>query len=488
MKFFHSIRWRLQLWHGLLLVAVLAGFGFTAWQLQRANQLSRVDYELEQRMGIIAGMLRPRNSPPPDRPQQPQDNRPPVDNHPPLADKAPPSAPPKLRLSAREASLFDGSAGQEFYYVIWLRDGQQGILSASAPSDVPRPERQPPGPRSFRSRGTLRECFHYSPAKECMLVGRDIHGELADIRQFAWLLACVGGTVLILGLAGGWWVSTHALRPIADISATAAKISAGDLSQRIRTSDTNSELGQLAHDLNNTFARLQASFTRQAQFTADASHELRTPVSVVLTQTQAALARERPSTEYRESLTACQRAAQRMRELIENLLTLARLDSAESPRPLESCELDRIAGEGVEILRPLANERGINLDVELMPTECLANAAQLKQVVNNLVNNAIYYNRPGGSVRVTVFSEADTAILSVCDTGQGIPQEDIPHIFERFYRVDKVRSGAQGHSGLGLAITKAIVEGNGGAIEVSSELGIGSTFIVRLPMAPRFRG
>ena len=204
-------------------------------------------------------------------------------------------------------------------------------------------------------------------------------------------------------------------------------------------------------------------------------------MTVVLTQTQSALARERPVDEYRESLAACQRAAQRMRGLIECLLTLARLDSAEAPAALEACDLDRIADEAVELLRPLAQEQGIALEVELAPALCLANAGQLAQVISNLVSNAIHYNRPGGSVRVTVGSEADTAMLSVRDTGEGIAPDDLPHIFERFYRVDKARTGAQGHSGLGLAITKAIVEAHGGTIEVTSEPGQGSVFKVRLP-------
>ncbi|MEI6494076.1 MAG: histidine kinase dimerization/phospho-acceptor domain-containing protein, partial [Verrucomicrobiota bacterium] len=301
MKFFHSIRWRLQLWHGLLLVLVLAGFGFTAWQLQRANQMGRADHELEQRMGLVEASLRPRIGPEPGSPPPPD----------------------KPRWSSREQSLFDGMPGQAFYYVVWQRDGERPDVSASAPSGIPQPERIP-GPPVFRSRGNFRECFHDTPSGECVLVGRDIGDELAGIRRTAWLLAVSGGAVFLLGLAGGWWIAARALRPIEEISATAAKISAGDLGQRIRTTDSESELGQLARDLNNTFARLEAVFARQAQFTADASHELRTPVAVVLTQTQAALARERPAAEYRESLEACRRAAQRMRGLIESLLMLAR--------------------------------------------------------------------------------------------------------------------------------------------------------------------
>jgi heavy metal sensor kinase len=474
MKFFHSIRWRLQLWHGLLLTLVLAGFGFTAWRLQRATQLQRVDQELEQRVSVIAGVMRLGGGPP-GRP--PHDRPPPPDR--PLFGNLPPP-PLEARLSPRDLSLFEGAPSNAFYYVVWQRDDREGSRSASAPPDVPRPKRVAQ-PRDSRLRGTIRERFHFTPPGECILVGRDIRDELAGIRRFAWLPAGAGVVVLALGLAGGWWISTRALRPIGDISVAAAKISTGDLAQRIHTPDTDSELGELARVLNDTFARLQASFARQAQFTADASHELRTPVTVLLTQTQTALARERSAAEYRESLAAGQRAAQRMRRLTESLLTLARLDSGETAATREPCDLDRVALEATELLRLLAQQQGVTLEVESGPTHCAGNAEQLGQVVTNPVSNAIAYNRPGGSVRVKVAAEASAAVLAVCDTGQGIAPEDLSHIFERFYRADKARSSAVGRIGLGLAITKAVVEAHGGAIEVATELGKGSTFTVRLP-------
>lgn len=509
MKFFHSIRWRLQLWHALLLLFVLAGFGFTAWRLQQTNELRHLDQELTHRVSVLASVMRLQNAAPgrPPGPYGPPPGRPPFNSvePPPTGRPGPnesfprpdrlereggefvPSAPAELRLSGGEAGLFESETNSPFYYVVWLRDGRELSRFASAPTAVSRPE--PAGaPFTSRFRGTLRECFHYTPRGECILVGRDIRSELADLRRFAGWLMGTGGVVLVLGLVGGWWISTRAIRPIKAISATAARISTGDLTQRIHTADAHSELGELARVLNDTFGRLQASFTRQAQFTADASHELRTPVSVVLTQTQTALARERPAAEYRESLAACQRAAQRMRRLTESLLTLARLDSGEAASSREPCDLERIARDAIELLRPLAQEQGIALEVEATPARCEGNAEQLGQVVTNLVSNAIAYNRPGGSVRVAVTSEADAAALCVNDTGPGIGPEDLPHIFERFYRADKARSNAAGRTGLGLAITQAIVEAHGGTIEVATEAGKGSTFTVRLISNPDDRG
>ena len=456
MRFFHSVRWLLQAWHGLLLVIALSGLGLTAWELQRANLHGRVDHELEQRMGLVESSMRSFAVPLPGS-----------------------RASDKLRLSPREQNLFDGLPGQAFYFVVWMREGRQGGASASAPSGVPRPERAP-GPPTFRSRGSLRECFHETPSGDCVLVGRDIRNELAGIDRSAWILIGAGGTVLALGLGGGWWIAARALRPITEISATAARISTGDLSQRIRVTGSESELGQLSIDLNNTFARLQAAFARQAQFTADASHELRTPVAVILTQTQSALARERPASECQESLAACQRAAQRMRVMIESLLMLARFDSSEAKEALAPCDLSRIAIEAVEQMAPLAKEKNITISAEVSPARCLGNPGQLSQAIGNIMSNALHYTLPGGSVCVRVWAEMDGAAISVSDTGQGIPKDDLPHIFERFYRAEKARSGGQEHSGLGLAITKAIVDAHGGTIDAASEPGQGSAFTIRL--------
>lgn len=448
MRFPRSISWRLQLWHGLMLALVLAGFGATAWRYERTRILRGVDQELERRVAPVADALR--RGPGQPRPE-------------------------------RDANLFGGEPGRSFYYVAWSADGREVGRSASAPPEVPRPERAD-GPRAWRSRGHLREYVHFGPpGGECVLVGREVGEELAGIHRFAWLLGAAGGTVFGLGLLGGWWISRRALRPIAEISATAARISTGDLAQRIPTAEDGSELDDLARVLNDTFARLQGSFARQARFTADASHELRTPVSVVLTQTQSALARERPASEYRDALLACQRAAQRMRRLADSLLTLARLDSGQAPPPRSACDLDQVARDALELLRPLAEQQGVGLAGDLSPARCPGDPEQLGQVVANLVGNAIRHTPAGGRVVVRTASEPGQVVLSVADTGEGIAASDLPHVFDRFYRADPSRSSADGRVGLGLAIVKAVADGYGGTVHVASEPGRGSTFTVRLP-------
>jgi heavy metal sensor kinase len=292
-------------------------------------------------------------------------------------------------------------------------------------------------------------------------------------------LAGFGGIILLFGFAGGWWFVSRALRPIENISAAAVKISAGDLSQRINVAEAESELGKLASVLNSTFARLDAAFAQQKQFASDAAHELRTPISVMLTQAQTALNRERTAPEYRETLEACQRAAQRMRKLISALLELARLDAGQEQMKRLRFDFSRTVADGVELVKPLAEERGVKIFTELSPLEITGDAERLAQVATNLLTNAIQYNKPEGEVRVTLASQGDLAVLTVSDTGPGIPAEDLPRVFERFYRGDKSRTG--GNAGLGLAISKALVEAHGGAIEVSSKENAGTTFTVRLP-------
>jgi heavy metal sensor kinase len=314
-----------------------------------------------------------------------------------------------------------------------------------------------------------------------VLVGRSIAEELAGLRRLAWELAGAGGVVLLLGLTGGWWVATRAIRPIEDISATAVKIAAGDLSQRISAADTDSELGRLAAVLNSTFARLDAAFAQQRQFTSDAAHELRTPITVMLAQTQTVLNRERGAAEYRATVETCQRAAQRMRKLTEALLELARLDAGQETLKRVPFDLSKTVSDCGELMAPLADARRLKIHCAVPALPCVGDPERMGQVITNLLGNAIEYSQESGEVRITGERQSGAVILSVSDSGPGIAAEDLPRIFERFYRADKARSGNGGHTGLGLAISKAIVEAHGGSLEAASRPGAGATFTVRLP-------
>jgi two-component system, OmpR family, sensor kinase len=405
-----------------------------------------------------------------------------------------------VQTAIQGGGALDASQTNTFYYVLWDPSGAVLARSPGAPKSVPPPDgigatappslrqpsatapsREPDLKAEARTRAQAQELFRFLPRGQCVLVGRGLGPDMAALHRLALWLTAAGFGVLALGLAGGWWVATRAIRPIEDISATAVKIAAGDLTQRINAAETESELGRLAAVLNSTFARLEASFAQQAHFTSNASHELRTPVSVILMQTQTALSRERGPAEYREALQACERAAKRMRSLTESLLELARLDAGQEPMKRDPFDLTRAARDCAQLLQPLAARRKLKVQVEPKTIECQGDAERISQVITNLLTNAIEFNRDEGEVRITAEANHSTTLLRVTDTGVGIAPDDLPHIFERFYRADKSRSRTQGRNGLGLAICKAIVEAHGGSIEVASELGAGTTFTVKLP-------
>ena len=486
-----SIKWRLQIWYGLILVVVLAGFGFTAYQLERGRLVGRIDDELHRRVGILANALHPPPPRGPDENGQPFDRPPPgqfPDDGPPGQDPRPPF---EFHLPPEAAGLFGTNDPNDFYFILEGRNGNELARSDNVPqSEVDFQHRfnarkqisnldNLPAPRASLYFQDNRGIFERLPSGETIYVGCSVLPESRELKMTKLKLAGFGGIILFFGFAGGWWFVSRALRPIENISAAAVKISAGDLSQRINMAEAESELGKLASVLNSTFARLDAAFAQQKQFASDAAHELRTPISVMLTQAQTALNRERTAPEYRETLEACQRAAQRMRKLIGALLELARLDAGQEQMKRLRFDFSRTVADGVELVKPLAEERGVKIFTELSPVEITGDAERLAQVATNLLTNAIQYNKPEGEVRVTLASQGGLAVLTVGDTGPGIPAEDLPHVFKRFYRGDKSRTG--GNAGLGLAISKAIVEAHGGAIEVSSKENAGTTFTVRLP-------
>ena len=490
MRIFKSIKWRLQIWYGLILVVVLAGFGFTAYLLEWGRQVRMIDVQFQWRRDFLVNALhRP--------PRGPDQNGMPFDGPPPgqPPEGGPPGQSPRppivFHLPPQAAGVFDANVPNNpnnFYFIIQLRDGREIARSTNVPNQVSEDERfsvwhdkQAPTPGSWEGmvNGNMRERVELLPSGEAILLGCSFAQELKEIHRTALKLVGVGGIILFFGLAGGWWLVGRAIKPIEDISATAVKISAGDLSQRINVAEAESELGQLASVLNSTFARLEAAFAQQQQFTSDAAHELRTPVSVMLTQTQTALNRERSTTEYRATIAACLRSTQRMRRLIESLLELARLDAGQERMKQLKFDLCGTALDCIESIRPLAEARGVKIHVGLPPLECVGDAERLAQVITNLLTNAIQYNKENGEVRVATQAQNGTVILTVSDTGQGIPAEHLPHVFERFYRADWSRSSGQ--TGLGLAISKAIVEAHGGTIEVSSKSNVGTTFTVRLP-------
>lgn len=517
--FIKSIRVRLLLWLAFLLAGVLTGFGVTAYQLHRINRFETIDEELESRVAILAREMRPRmvgpghfRGPPPmdwllegpsggppdkpsakplERPRERDFDVPP--NHPgerrPQRSFAPPRGFMESRLDSREINLspaalnlFDDVATNGFYFVIWSRSGSSLKQSTNAPPELAKSS---PGEADSkiqtRTREGYREAFQLNSIGECILAGRPIAADLAGLRLFAWWLAAAGSGVLALGLGGGWILTTRAIRPVEDIGAAARRIADGNLSERISVVDSDSELGRLAGVLNSTFARLESAFAQQKQFTADASHELRTPISVIIAEAQTTLARERSASEYRETVETCLDAAQQMRRLTHSLLELARFDAGQERLEYSRFDLNERLRACIQLVEPLAAQRGIAFETNLTAHEAHGDPDRLCQVFTNLLTNAVHYNREHGQVRVASHSEPRATVISIGDTGRGITPEDLPHLFKRFYRGDKARRSSSGQSGLGLAIAKAILDAHGGTLEVASTPGSGTTFTVRIP-------
>ena len=381
------------------------------------------------------------------------------------------------------------------YFLIWGRDGE--VLHASSPAlQGPKWEAmsaeklaqwsRPYGPAEFRwdpDDGMLREVIVPGPFDSKVLVGRSVARERKELRKQAWLFVFVGAGVMVIGLAGGWLLSTRAIRPISAITQTARAISATDLSRRIDLTETQSELGALAQTLNQTFERLDTAFQRQIQFTADASHELRTPLTVIHSHAELALAKPRTAEEYRHTLEACLRASRRMKSLVESLLVLARADARKLELNPASFDLKSAAEECLHMIGPMAQEARILVESDLSSVQIIADRTRISQVMTNLLSNAIRYNRPGGRAKLSVARQDSEAVITICDTGVGIGEEDQRHVFERFFRADKARSREVGGSGLGLAICRSIVEAHGGTIGFRSGVGKGTTFTVSLPLS-----
>lgn len=310
--------------------------------------------------------------------------------------------------------------------------------------------------------------------------------------RLLWLLAFGIPFTLLAASAGGWFLASRALNPIDRITRAAQKISADDLHQRLDLELPNDEVGRLAVTFDQMLARLEDSFERQKRFIADASHELRTPLTILKGDVEVALNRPRSIPEYQETLEMVNQTADRLTSLVEELFLLARADNHQYPLKFETFNLAELLCQQVAALLPRAISKNLTLSLdapEVLPL--VADPAKLNRLFLNLIDNAIKYSNPGDTVRVTAAVHKGQVRVDIADTGPGIPPQHLSHLFERFYRVDKARArqaAANGSdssgAGLGLAIADWLVKAHGGHIEVTSQLGQGTTFTVWLPLEP----
>jgi len=296
-------------------------------------------------------------------------------------------------------------------------------------------------------------------------------------------LLMVAPLLFLVAAAGGYWLSRRALSPVDELVRTARDISGANLSSRLQKLETGDELQRLSDTLNEMLARIEAAFQRITQFTADASHELRTPVSLIRTEAELALRRSRGEAEYKESLRHILLEAERTTALIEQLLSLARTDSGRETLHMQRVDLSAMLRGVVESWRQVADIRNIQFSASIAATDSfvMGDEDALRRVADILLDNAFKYTAQPGSVGLSLEQRDDRVVMMVKDSGIGIAEEEKDKIFERFYRVDKARSREQGGVGLGLAIAQWIVTQHRGSITVESEPGEGSVFRLEFP-------
>ncbi len=483
---FHSIRWRILAWNFGLLAATAAVLLVAFYRHEKQARLQELDLRLRQEMTrgmgalneVVPGVAGPRNPAPAPRPNGKAAAR---------------SDSPEQRATKAKAALVEVAATGVWIQVVDL-DGKSLFRSANAPTDSElvaqaladleaKPDEGPARPQDLMA--TLpghRALLHRPPGRNLVIFGSptaQLDGALAALARS---LALAGFAIVFVGCGIGWVLAGRSLKPIDRIAADAEGIAAGDFGRKIDVEDTESELGRLAVVLNDTFGKMNAAREHMAQFTADASHELRTPLTVILSDSQGALRQERTPEEYRAALETIKQSALRMKSISDALLELAQGDAGR-PVAQDACDLADLADESVALLGRVAREHGAKLVAQLEGAPVVGDAGRLGRVILNLSINAILHNEAGVTVTVTTGVVDGLSELRVADDGRGIAPESLGQIFERFRRVDASRSRHTGGAGLGLAIVKQTVEAHGGTIAVTSEVGKGTVFVVRLPKA-----
>jgi len=307
---------------------------------------------------------------------------------------------------------------------------------------------------------------------------------LSTLRYYTFAALAV---LFVASLGVGWVIAGRVLRPIGRITSVARDIQATDLSRRIELAGPDDELKQLADTFDAMLARLDAAFAAQRQFVADASHELRNPLAIIRTNVDVALADpDADPQDLRHTITVVKRAGDRMSRLVDDLLALARRQ--EPTLEHERVDLGAAVAEASDDFLVPAEARGIVLDRAIAPeVVVIGDRDALKRAVANLLENAVRLAPPSTRIKLATGSEGGRAWIAVADEGPGIAAEDQQHVFDRFWRADKARSRADGGTGLGLAIVRQIAESHGGHVRLHSKLGVGSTFVIWLPIAPAAR-
>jgi heavy metal sensor kinase len=456
-----SIEFRLAAWYSLIFACGLAAFTVGAWFAMQASLYHAIDDELKDRVRGVESFMNKQISA---------------------------LSVPEIRDEFREHSVL-GPGGDLFQ----VCDAQGQWLYRSVPlENLNVPIRTPSalGAALFESRSLNGHVLRfYSQAivangkPYTVQVASLMNEGLEALERFRLLLILATPILLLAATAGGYFLSTRALAPVDAISKAAQRINIENLTDRLDVPRTGDQLQRLSETLNATFSRLEGSVRRIKQFTADASHELRAPISLIRTTAEIAVQRDRPASEYREALDDILHEAERTSQVVDSLMLLARADSGKETLDLDAVDARIIVKGAAEQGEKLARNSGLKFEWET-PTAAVnihADADALRRVFLILIDNAVKYTQ-GGTVSVQISVRDGFAVTSVSDTGIGISEDDLPHIFDRFWRADKVRSRAAGGAGLGLSIARWVVDQHHGTLTAESTQGQGSVFRVLIPL------
>lgn len=498
MKILHSIRWKINFFQTLLLLCVVLSLLYTYYYVSQNKFIAVKDKELQNLLMLALPVLR--HSPTINHPwelhrerrhpDRKADDRIPENTiaseniyekqtiqtlNQPLT--SPPTDTQKSQKTETIEKLLDTIEKNNFYVVVKDPRSKQEIKYGNVDESISINSYYHSPEQYFITKNGNRELVFYSKDKELVVLGSslsDVNKQLAEIRKELFL---IGISIMCISIVIGWFVSGEIVKPIDKIGKTAKEITQGEHHKRIELSDAPSELQTLAQALNNSFDHLQNIIDAQARFSADASHELRTPISVVIAQTQTALKKERTPEAYQKVLQACLRAGQRMKSMANSLLDLQQSSSV----CISNCNLQDLLANIYDEIKYLSEKHKINIKIPENSLILELDAEKIRQAIMNLVSNAIQHNPQGCSIWLVLKQQEEKTILQIIDNGIGIPSEALPHIFDRFYRIDKSRSRENGGAGLGLSIVKNIVKTHGATIEVSSTIYKGTTFTISFP-------
>ncbi len=457
---FASIRFRLTAWYFCSLAVILALFAAAAWFAMDSSMLKAVNHDLTLRLEDVRQFIGREVSVSPDE----------------LTEDFGEQAALGLGGGLLEVS---GGDGRVLYRSARL--GTTELARTGAAGRAIEYATQGTGRSKLR---VAAQTFEVGGRRFTIRVAEPLHEFQESRERFEAILLFLSLPSLLLAALGGFWLSGRALAPVDRITNEARRISISNLETRMEPPAARDELQRLVLTLNEMLERIDSAVKRMMQFTADASHELRAPLTLIHTAAEFSLRRERTREELLDAMRKIVRETGRTSRLVDDLLLLARADSGGTVFTMEAVDLCASARSAVEQAVILAEPKGITVASEIPADTILVEGddAALSRLWLILLDNAVKYTNPGGHIRFAVAAANGHAGVKVTDTGVGIRAEELPHIFDRFWRADKVRSRALGGAGLGLSIAQWILKWHRGSITVTSEPGQGSEFVARLPL------